>query len=289
MKFVSFLNQGNPSYGVLRDNGGIADLGARHDGAPAEDLLGAIERMGLAGLQEAASRTDADIAVAETTLLPPIVSPRKIICVGLNYRAHAEEGNFKIPTHPSVFLRLADTLTGHDAPLVLPRASHQLDFEGELAIIIGKAGRAIDRDRALEHVFGYACFNDGSLRDIQFGHSTTAGKNFPSTAGFGPCIASADSIPDPSTLQLTTRLNGVQVQHQHTDDMLFDVPAIIAYLSTWTRLLPGDVIATGTPAGVGYVRRPPLWMKEGDVVEVEIPGIGVLRNRIEAEPKPEIS
>jgi 2-keto-4-pentenoate hydratase/2-oxohepta-3-ene-1,7-dioic acid hydratase in catechol pathway len=167
--------------------------------------------------------------------------------------------------------------------MVRPILSGDFDYEGELAIIIGKGGHHIAKTDALTHVFGYACFNDGSLRDYQFKHSLAVGKNFPSTGGFGPWIATSDTIPDPSKLTLTTRVNGAQVQHKGIDDMIFDVPSIISYVSSWTALVPGDVIATGTPEGVGFARKPPLWLKAGDTVEVEISGIGVLRNPIIAE------
>lgn len=221
--------------------------------------------------------------LASVALLPPIPDPHKVICIGLNYRAHAAEAGLKVPQHPSLFLRLANTLAAHNAPLVRPRLSSEFDYEGGLAIVIGRPGRHIPKADALAHVFGYACFNDGSLRDFQFRHSTTVGKNFPSTGGFGPWIATADTIPDPSKLTLTTRLNGAQVQHKGLDDMIFDVPSIISYVSSWTELGAGDVISTGTPEGVGLGRKPPLWLKPGDVVEVEISGIGVLRNPIVAE------
>ncbi len=179
-------------------------------------------------------------------------------------------------------MRFTDTLAANGAPLVRPTVSDNFDFEGELALIIGKGGRHIAEDRALDHVAGYACFNDGSIRDWQK-HSVSAGKNFPSTGGFGPWMVTKDEIPDPAALTLTTRLNGAEVQHAGTDMLIFPIPRLIAYVSAFTALNPGDVIATGTPEGVGLTRTPPLWMKPGDVVEVEISGIGTLRNPVVAE------
>lgn len=280
MKFLSFTRDGRASYGVLLAGDQLADLGAslpQH-----ADLRSAIDALHLHGLLEIAATLKPGLLLTDVELLPPIPQPRKIICVGLNYKAHAAEGGFKVPVFPSTFIRLQDTLVASGGAIVMPGMSSQLDFEGELAIVIGTGGRNIRAADALKHVFGYACFNDGSLRDIQFGHSLAAGKNFPSTGGFGPFITSADEIPDPARLSLTTRLNGATVQHQSLDDMIFDVPTILEYVSSWTPLSPGDVIATGTPAGVGFARKPPLWMKPGDVIEVEISRLGVLRNVVTA-------
>jgi 2-keto-4-pentenoate hydratase/2-oxohepta-3-ene-1,7-dioic acid hydratase in catechol pathway len=188
------------------------------------------------------------------------------------------------PENPQVFLRLVNTLVAHNQPMVCPRISEDFDYEGELAVIIGKPGRHIAKSDALSHIFGYTCFNDGSVRDIQFKHSIAAGKNFHATGGFGPWIVTADEVPDPTRLHLVTRLNGKEVQHTGIDDLIFDIPTLVSYCSDWTPLVAGDVISTGTPEGVGFARKPPLWMKPGDVVEVEIDGgIGVLRNPIIAE------
>jgi 2-keto-4-pentenoate hydratase/2-oxohepta-3-ene-1,7-dioic acid hydratase in catechol pathway len=174
-----------------------------------------------------------------------------------------------------MFIRFTDTLVGHEGEMIRPKLSDNFDFEGELTMVIGKGGRHIPIDRALDHVAGYTIFVDGSVRDFQK-HSVTAGKNFPATGPLGPWLVTSDVIPDPQRLELTTRLNGTVVQHDTTDHMIFDVATIIEYLSTVTWLEPGDVIATGTPDGVGLGRKPPLWMKAGDKVEVEISGIGIL-------------
>lgn len=281
MKLASFAYEGRQSYGVVIGDA-IIDIGRRLEGQ-CPSLRAAIASLGRDGLGRMAERSSADLALGAVTLLPPIPDPDKIICIGLNYRDHAREAGMKIPENMSLFSRLTNTLVGHAAPMLWPKVSRDFDYEGELGVIISRAGRHIAERDALDHVFGYTCFNDGSIRDYQLKHSVTAGKNFPATGGCGPWIVTADEIPDPSRLTLTTRVNGHVVQHKGTDDMIFGVPAIVEYLSRWTMLRPGDLIATGTPEGVGFARKPPLWLKPGDVVEVEISGIGVLRNPIAAE------
>ena len=185
----------------------------------------------------------------------------------------------ELPKQPSMFIRFADTLVGHGGEMIRPTVSDNFDFEGELALVIGKAGRHIKAEHALDHVAGYTCFVDGSVRDYQK-FSVTSGKNFPGTGPLGPWLVTTDEIPDPSRLTLTTRLNGKEVQHATTDQLIYAIPQIIAFCSDFTALSPGDVIATGTPEGVGHSRKPPLWMKPGDALEVEISGIGMLRARI---------
>jgi 2-keto-4-pentenoate hydratase/2-oxohepta-3-ene-1,7-dioic acid hydratase in catechol pathway len=281
MKLSSFVTQGRPSYGLI-DGDRVHDLGRRL-GPAYPTLRTAIAAGVLDSVAKDVATARPDFTLSQLTLLPPIPDPEKIVCVGLNYRAHAAEGGMKIPEYPMLFARFANTLVAHEAEMIRPKLSGDFDYEGELAIVIGRGGRHIAKQNALQHVFGYACFNDGSVRDFQFKQSLIAGKNFPRTGGFGPWIVTADEIPDPSKLVLTTRLNGTQVQHKGLDDMIFDVPTIISYVSSWTELVPGDVVSTGTPEGVGFARKPPLWLKPGDIVEVEISRIGVLRNRIEME------
>jgi 2-keto-4-pentenoate hydratase/2-oxohepta-3-ene-1,7-dioic acid hydratase in catechol pathway len=281
MKLISFSAQGRQSYGVVNGEK-VHDLG-RRIGASCPTLRTAIAAGAIETAAKDAANAAPDFQLAQIKLLPPITDPDKIICIGLNYKAHAAEGGFKIPENPQLFARLTNTLVAHDAPMIRPRQSGDFDYEGELAIVIGRGGRHIAAKDALKHVAGYSCFNDGSIRDFQFKHSLTAGKNFPLTGGFGPWIVTTDEIPDPSKLTLTTRVNGTQVQHKGIDDMIFDVPTIIAYVSSWTQLLPGDVIATGTPEGVGFARKPPLWLKPGDTVEIDISKIGVLRNGVVME------
>jgi 2-keto-4-pentenoate hydratase/2-oxohepta-3-ene-1,7-dioic acid hydratase in catechol pathway len=282
MKFVSFMAAGRASWGLVRGES-VVDLGRRlADRHPT--LREAIADLDARGIADAAAAGGEDAGLLSgLRLLPPIPRPDKIICIGLNYRDHAREAGAKIPEVPSLFARFTNTLVPHGGAIVRPRVSSKLDFEGELALVIGKGGRHIAEADAFEHVFGYTCFNDGSVRDFQQQHSITAGKNFPATGGCGPWIVSTDEIPDPSRLTLATRVNGREVQRKGLDDMIFGVPAIIAYVSQWTILQPGDVISTGTPEGVGFARKPPLWLAPGDVVEVEISGIGVLRNPVAAE------
>jgi 2-keto-4-pentenoate hydratase/2-oxohepta-3-ene-1,7-dioic acid hydratase in catechol pathway len=274
MKLLRFAAAGRHSYGVLVGDG-IVDLGRRlGDGRPT--LRAAIAGGALAGLGPQVADDAPDIALSQVNLLPPIPDPDKIICAGRNYRAHAAEAGGAPPENPQVFLRLVNTLVAHGGAMVRPKISGDL-------LVIGKSGRHIPKEQALQHIFGYSCFNDGSIRDIQFKHSIAAGKNFHATGGFGPWIVTADEIPDPTRLHLATRLNGHEMQQTGIYDLIFDIPTLIAYCSQWTPLLAGDVIATGTPEGVGFARKPPLWMKPGDVVEVEISGIGTLRNPIIAE------
>jgi 2-keto-4-pentenoate hydratase/2-oxohepta-3-ene-1,7-dioic acid hydratase in catechol pathway len=279
MKLASYLAGGQPSFGVVHNNGIIDIPRNKSDAWP--DLRTLIESSGIGSLAEIMSAAQT-YALDDVTFVPPIPNPRHIFCVGLNYKAHAAEAGLALPEFMSVFSRAPTSLVGHGQPMEKTSASNQYDFEGELAVIIGKPGRYIAKDAALGHVAGYTCFNDGSIRDFQK-HSVTAGKNFYRSGAFGPWIVTANEITDPGHLTLTTRLNGKQVQHSNTDDLIHDVSSIIAYLSTITELLPGDVIATGTPEGVGLARKPQLWMKPGDTIEVEIERIGSLSNPVVAE------
>ena len=234
-----------------------------------------------------ANSTDAspDIALSDVQLLPPITNPDKIICVGLNYESHRKETGRPEVGFPTLFTRFANTQIGHGEAMWQPAESSNFDYEGELAVVIGQGGWKIPEDRALEHVAGYSCYNDGSVRDWQRHTSQfTPGKNFRHTGPFGPWLITSDEIPDPSTLTLTTRLNGEVMQHATTDLLIFTIPVLINYISRFTRLEPGDVIVSGTPGGVGFKRDPQVFMGPGDVVEIEISKIGILRNPIEAEP-----
>ena len=268
MRLVSFRQAGVAKFGAVAD-GGIVDLSSRWP-----SLREAIAAKAMGELAAAAKRP-ADFKFDDVELDPVIPNPAKILCVGLNYSSHVGEMGRELPTAPSVFSRFSDTLVATGGSIVRPRASIALDFEGELAVVIGERCRHVPRASALSVVAGYTCFLDGSVRDFQK-HSTTAGKNFPATGPLGPWLVTSDVIADPQRLEITTRLNGKVVQHDTTDHMIFDVAAIIEYLSTVTWLEPGDIIATGTPDGVGAGRKPPLWMKGGDKVEVEISGIGIL-------------
>ncbi|MBN9487025.1 MAG: fumarylacetoacetate hydrolase family protein [Alphaproteobacteria bacterium] len=273
MRLASFRQAGVQKFGAVVEEG-IVDLSARLNGRWAT-LRDVLADNGLAALATAAKNQKADIALNSVELLPVIPNPDKILCIGVNYASHAGEVGRELPPQPSVFSRLHNTLVAHNGNIVRPSSSIAFDFEGELAVVIGTRCRHVPRGQALSVVAGYTCFFDGSVRDFQK-HSVTAGKNFPATGPLGPWMVTADVITDPQALELTTRLNGTVVQHDTTDHMIFDVATIIEYLSTITWLEPGDIIATGTPDGVGLGRKPPLWMKAGDKVEVEISGIGTL-------------
>ena len=282
MRLLSFRPLNAPEtealkFGAVVD-GGVVDLSARLEGRW-PSLRAAIAGKALPQLAAVAKEASADFKIEEIEFAPTIPDPDKILCVGLNYSTHVGEMGRELPKVPSLFIRLTDTLIGHGAPMIRPRASIDFDFEGELAIVIGETCRHVPRARALSVVAGYTCFIDGSVRDFQK-HSVTAGKNFPNTAPLGPWMVTADVVTDPQALALTTRLNGEVVQKDTTDHMIFDVAAIIEYVSTFTPLSPGDIIATGTPDGVGAGRKPPLWMKTNDKLEVEIAGIGILRTHV---------
>jgi len=275
MKLASYTIGGKAAFGVVAGDG-IVDMTRRLGFA---SLRQALASGALDAIRRAAAGAAPDHKLSAVTLLPVVPDPERVVCVGINYRSHAEETGRDISPAPSVFLRLADTLIGHGAALVRPKVSDKFDFEGELAVVIGRPGRHVSEADALDYVAGYTCFVDGSVRDYQK-FSVTSGKNFPGTGPLGPWIVTTDEIPDPSRLTLTTRLNGTQVQHSPTDLLIYSIPQIIAFCSDFTALSAGDVIATGTPEGVGHSRKPPLWMKPGDTLEVEITGIGTLRARI---------
>ena len=277
MKLASYVANGKDAFGVVTGDG-VVTMNGRLDSRYAS-LRDALTGDGLAAIRAAAKDARPDHKLTDVRFLPAIPNPEKILCAGINYRSHAAETGRDLPKQPSMFIRLANTLTGHDGELIRPSVSQHFDFEGEFALVIGRAGRHIPAERALEHVAGYTCFVDGSVRDYQK-FSVTSGKNFPGTGPLGPWIVTTDEIADPTRLTLTTRLNGQEVQKSGTDLLIYSVPQIIAFCSGFTALAPGDVIATGTPDGVGHRRNPPLWMKPGDVLEVEITGIGVLRNKV---------
>jgi len=215
-------------------------------------------------------------------LLPPLADPGKILCIGLNYADHGAEAGMAMPAHPEVFARFASCLIGHGAPLRLPVVSSQLDYEGELVAVIGRGGRGVARESALDHIAGYSLFNDATIRDYQFRtRQWTLGKNFDGTGAFGPFLVTPDELPPGARgLRLRTRLNGRVMQDASTASLVFDVAALVARLSEVMTLEPGDLIVTGTPSGVGFARTPPVWMRAGDVCEVEMEGLGVLRNPV---------
>lgn len=281
MKVISFEHQGRASYGVVGD-GGVIDAGAALKERYAT-LRALLEGDALGELAAAAEGASALAALDEVSFLPVIPDPGKIILVGLNYESHRLETGRPESPYPSLFSRTAETLVGHGQPMVKPRVSDQLDFEGEFAIIIGRGGRDISEADALERIAGYSCLNDGSVRDWQRHTSQwLPGKNFVGTGGFGPWMVTSDELTDPAACTLITRLNGEEVQRGATDDFIYTIPFLMNYISTFTTLQPGDVISTGTPGGVGNAREPKLFMKAGDVIEVEISGIGTLTNPIVA-------
>jgi 2-keto-4-pentenoate hydratase/2-oxohepta-3-ene-1,7-dioic acid hydratase in catechol pathway len=278
MRLASFRTAQGASYGAVT-NQGIVDLGRRL-GNRYSDLRALLERNGLEEARKAAGSA-ADYKESEVTWLPVIPNPGKIVCVGLNYEEHRQETGRDKTEQPALFLRLAESQVGHRQPILRPRESKNLDYEAEIAVVIGRAGRRISQKDSWNHIAGYSCYNDGSVRDWQR-HTVqwTAGKNFASTGGFGPWMVSADEIPAGALLTLSCRLNGERMQHATTEQMIFKIPKLIEYISSFTTLLPGDVIVTGTPGGVGARRNPPVWMKPGDTVEIEIDKVGVLVNSI---------
>lgn len=270
------LPDGTPSYGRVSGNQ-IIDAGASLR-ARYPDLRALLAAQATSALESADGPA---IDIADASFLPTVPNPEKIICIGLNYMGHIKEGGREPPTHPSIFTRFPRSLVGHGQPMVRPTVSDKFDFEGELALVIGKAGRAIPAEAALDHIAGYTCLNDGSIRDFQR-HTTQfwGGKNFDRSGSMGPWLVTSDELGDPTAPHMETRLNGTVMQSTSVGDLAFSLSELIAYVSTITELVPGDVIATGTPSGVGLFRNPPVFMKPGDRIEVEISGIGTLSNVI---------
>lgn len=281
MKFATFKVSGSITWGVIEGDTAI-DLGATCKGRFA-DLTGAVAANALDDLGTEIKSAPRH-AIADISWLPVIVNPGKILCVGLNYETHRKETGRTEVEHPTIFARFANSQTGHLCPMPRPLVSTDFDYEGELAIVIGKPGRYIASADAMSHVVGFACYNDGSVRDFQrHTHQFTPGKNFPETGAFGPWMVTPDEMGEIGPQRLQTRVNGVVVQDALLSQMIFDIPTQIAYCSSFTRLEPGDVIVTGTPGGVGAKRQPPLWLKPGDTVEVEIDGVGLLSNPVTQE------
>lgn len=279
MKVVSFLRNGKSSYGVVSGDG-IVDVGAKL-GGKYPDLVAVLKAGALGEVEAAAKGTAADLPYKGTVLLPVIPNPGKIVCVGVNYDEHRREMGREPPGHPTIFVRFPESQVAHDQPLLKPAESDKLDYEAELAVIIGKTGYKVSEADAFSIVAGYSCYNDGSVRDWQTHTGQfTPGKNFVATGGFGPWMVTANDIPDPQALKIESRLNGQVMQSSNTDLMTFNIRKIIAYVTTFTPLQPGDVIATGTPGGVGTKRNPPVYMKDGDIIEIEIEKIGILSNPV---------
>lgn len=278
MSFVSFETAGHQTYGLWKDQATWIQVPAAFQ-AQYPDLKSVIAVGKLDELDSLTRENGNAVTSANARLMPVIPNPSKIFCIGLNYKTHVAETKRADSDYPSIFTRFADSLTAHNAPLLHPKETTRFDFEGELAVIIGKGGRNITQAQAFEHIAGYACFNDGTARDWQrHTHQWIPGKNFPLTGPLGPFMATRKEIPDVNQLTLESRLNGEVMQHASVDDLIYTLPVIIEYLSGFTNLSPGDVIATGTPGGVGDRREPPVYMKAGDVIEIEITGLGTLRN-----------
>lgn len=277
MKFLSYSYQGQTRWGIVEGNQ-VVDLSTpEHPTLKSALASGQLDAL-------ASKAHGAKALLSEIEFLPVIPDAGKIFCVGHNYEAHRIETHRDKTEHPLLFLRVAESQVGHLQPMLQPPESSQIDYEGEIAVIIGKAGRRIRREQAWDHVAGYSCYNEGSIRDwqrhtIQF----TAGKNFTGTGGFGPWMIPRGEIADGEELTLETRLNGEVMQHTTTEFMIFPIPVLIEYISSFTSLQPGDVIVSGTPGGVGAKRTPPVWMKDGDRVEIEVRKVGVLVNNVKAE------
>lgn len=282
MRFIAFLNdQDQPALGVRVGADALIDLGA--DGGPAS--LDELLRQGEPGMQAARAAVERGSVrrpLAGLRYLPPVLNPGKALAIGLNYVDHAAESSFDPPKHPVVFQRYRSSWVAHGQPLVRPHVSTQFDYEAELVAVIGKPGRYIPREQALAHVAGYSLFNDGSIRDYQLRtNQWLLGKNFDASGAFGPEFVTADELPPGAKgLRLQCRLNGQTVQEANTRDMIFDVATLVSVCSQAMALEPGDILITGTPSGVGMARKPQLWMQPGDVCEVEIERVGLLRNPI---------
>ncbi|SAL02459.1 5-oxopent-3-ene-1,2,5-tricarboxylate decarboxylase [Caballeronia arationis] len=279
MRFVNFMKEGRATLGV-RDGNDVRVLGTE----PIESVLA----RGVDLVQWARSHASEEkLPMTDLQLLPPLQRPPKILCVGLNFADHTKESNFEQPAYPTLFLRVNTSLVAHDQPMIRPSVtdSEGLDFEGEIAVVIGKGGRHIAKEDALSHVAGYSLFNDGSVREYQFKTPQwTVGKNFDATGAFGPDLITPDELPaGVKGLLLETRVNGEVVQSANTDEMVFDVASLISIISEAITLEPGDVIVSGTPSGIGWARTPRLLMKQGDVCEVSVEGMGTLRNVIADE------
>jgi 2-keto-4-pentenoate hydratase/2-oxohepta-3-ene-1,7-dioic acid hydratase in catechol pathway len=260
---------------------GVINMNERF-GGHATSLREAIAGGLIPQIREAAAHGQADRKLSEVKLLPVIPNPEKIMCVGINYKSHAAEHGADVPKMPNIFVRFNNTLVAPGGNMIRPKVSTSFDFEGKLALVIGKAGRHVKAADALSYIAGYTCFCDATVRDFTK-YSLAASKNFVGSGPLGPWMVTADEIPDPTKLTLITRLNGQEMQKSGTDMLIHDIPKIIEFCSMFTPLTPGDIIATGTPDGIGAKRNPPVWMKAGDVLEVDISGVGVLRNTIADE------
>ncbi|WP_321393471.1 fumarylacetoacetate hydrolase family protein [Emcibacter sp.] len=285
MKFINFEKDGKVSFGAVRDDK-VVDLGGRLG-----DDIRTVDDLVVHGLVNAAkdiaATLEPDIALDQVKLLKPILKPGKVICVGVNYANRNEEykDGSEVKKYPSIFMRTPGSLVAHGENLVRPPESEQLDYEGEIVLVIGKAGRRIPESEAYSHIAGLTIMNEGSIRDwirhAKF--NVTQGKNFERSGSLGPWMVTSDEVTDYSNLRVQTRVNGETRQDDTTANMMYPIAYLVNYISTFTKLQPGDIIATGTPTGAGARFDPPVWLKPGDIVEVEVNGVGILRNGIEDE------
>jgi 2-keto-4-pentenoate hydratase/2-oxohepta-3-ene-1,7-dioic acid hydratase in catechol pathway len=282
MKLVTYRRDGRRSFGAVKEQG-VVDL-AKHLPAIADLKMLVSNPAALEDARRLVATAAADFALAQVELDPVIPQPNKVICVGINYVAHAAEAGRTVGAYPVIFHRYAQTLVSHGAPLIRPTVSGHFDFEAELAVVIGKGGSHIEPEEAMDHVAGYTCFNDASVRDWQFHtHQYGMGKNFRATGALGPWLVTADEIPDYRKLSIQGMLNGENMQTGKLSELAFDIPTLIAYVSRALDWQPGDILATGTPSGIGFKRQPPIFLKPGDTYEVVIPGVGTLSNPIADE------
>ena len=280
MKLISFSKNGNEGFGALSGEH-VVDLTGLKGAATLRALL---EADGLGAAREKLAAGAAAFKLADCTLLPPITNPSKVLCVGINYVEHAAEAGRTVGQYPVIFQRYADTLIGHGAAMLKPKVSEKFDYEGELAVVIGTGGGHISKDDAMAHVAGYSCFNDASARDWQFHtHQYGMGKNFRTSGPFGPWLLTADEVPDYRNLRIRTLVNGHELQNDTPAKLAFDVPHLISYISQALDWRPGDVLATGTPSGIGFKRNPPILLKDGDTVDIVIDGLGTLSNPVRDE------
>lgn len=277
MKLLSFSIQGQQSFGLVQDQS-IIDL-KKYFANQYEDLKSLLAADNFIEIVKSAEHAASDYALADIQFEPVIPNPEQIFCIGLNYAEHVQETQREVTEKPMIFFRLAPSQVGHNQPLLRPVEADQFDYEGEIAVVIGKGGRRIAKEDAWDHIAGYSCYNDGSVRDWQR-HTAQwgPGKNFFQTGGFGPWLVTSDEIKANETMTLITRVNGKELQRAQTTQLIHDIPSLINYISTFTPLQPGDVIVSGTPGGIGLKRTPPVLLNEGDVVEIEIDKVGILKN-----------
>lgn len=283
MKLISFKHNNEESFGVVTDQG-VVDLKKQFNDKY-NNLKSFLQDNGAEKLHSV-NLDQVDYQLEDVKLLPVITNPEKIICAGVNYDEHRIEANREKTEYPTIFFRVAESQIAHEDPIILPIESDKLDYEGEIAVVIGKEARRVSEEEALDYIVGYSNYNDATIRDWQrHAHQWGPGKNFNGTGAFGPWLVTKDEIADDEVLELETRVNGEVMQKADTDLLIFSIRELISYCSKFTTLRPGDVIVTGTPGGVGFKRTPPYYLKDGDVVEIEVSKIGILRNTVQAEQK----